>query len=265
VTAMNQRETTSDWALFLHLSLLLGFILPIPFIGIIVPIIIWQAKKDTVPNLDQHGRNAINWIISSILYSVILLITVVGIVLLPILAGLTFIFPIVAAIQASRDQVWKYPITIDFIGQRSHKALSRIAVGLLALCILPLLAVVGSGVWVNHRSQWLADLSRADGVVVEVLQKTDEEGDQLYNPVIEFQDEVGESYEVSPVWWTGSPTHRVEDRVEVLYPAENPEKAIINNWFEKWSLSVITLIVSGFLLLFSLIPSLFCWIFARFV
>ena len=46
--------------MFLHLSMLLGLI--IPGAGFAVPIIIWQVKKDEYESIDQHGRNATNWL-----------------------------------------------------------------------------------------------------------------------------------------------------------------------------------------------------------
>ena len=56
-------------AMFLHLSVLAGFI--VPFAGLIVPILIWQMKKDELPLIDVHGKNVVNWIISALIYTVI--------------------------------------------------------------------------------------------------------------------------------------------------------------------------------------------------
>jgi uncharacterized protein len=114
--AMSLEQDTRRWAFLLHLSVLAGFALPIA--GLIVPIVIWQMKKPVLPGIDAHGINAINWIISLILYSVgsvILVFVVVGIPMLMVLGLLAVVFPIVAAIKANNGEVWKYPLSISFV------------------------------------------------------------------------------------------------------------------------------------------------------
>jgi uncharacterized Tic20 family protein len=82
-----------------------------------VPIVIWQLKKVELPGIDPHGKNALNWIISAIIYAVvcvILVFAVIGIPLLIALGAVGIIFPIVAGIKASQGEVWKYPMAISF-------------------------------------------------------------------------------------------------------------------------------------------------------
>lgn len=105
-----------QWAFLLHLSVLTGFVVPLA--GLIVPIVIWQLKKDELPGIDAHGKNAVNWIISEIIYAAvcgILAFMVVGIPLLIALAVVGVVFPIVAAIKANNGEVWEYPLTITFV------------------------------------------------------------------------------------------------------------------------------------------------------
>jgi uncharacterized protein len=112
-----QRKRAREWATVLHLSLFAGHI--IPFGGIIAPIIIWQMKKDELPELDAHGRNAINWIISFIIYaalSILLCFVLIGFALLLVVVILNVVFPIIAAVKANEGRVWKYPLTIRFLG-----------------------------------------------------------------------------------------------------------------------------------------------------
>ncbi len=54
---------TRKWAFILHMSVLAGFALPPA--GFIAPIVIWQLKKNELPGIDAHGKNAVNWIISA--------------------------------------------------------------------------------------------------------------------------------------------------------------------------------------------------------
>lgn len=116
-----QQVASSDknarmWSMFLHLSLLSNFIIPIA--GIIAPIVIWQIKKDEYPIVDAHGKNAVNWIISAVIYGAVCLIltlAVIGIFLLAILGVLAIVFPVIAGIKANNGEVWKYPLSIQFL------------------------------------------------------------------------------------------------------------------------------------------------------
>jgi uncharacterized Tic20 family protein len=109
-------QQTRQWALFLHLSQLAGYI--IPMAGLIVPIVIWQVKKTEMPGLDAHGKVVTNWIISALIYaavSIILMFVLIGVPLLIAVAILGVIFPIIGGIKASNGEVWPYPLTIKFL------------------------------------------------------------------------------------------------------------------------------------------------------
>jgi uncharacterized Tic20 family protein len=112
-----QERETRQWGLFLHLSVLAGYALPIA--GIVVPIAIWQLKKDALPKIDVHGKNAVNWIISLIIYIAVSIILIpvlgLGILMLMALGVIAVIFPIVAAIKANDGEVWKYPLAISLL------------------------------------------------------------------------------------------------------------------------------------------------------
>lgn len=104
-----------QWAMFLHFSVLAGFL--VPFGGLIVPILIWQVKKSELPWLDVHGKNIANWIISKLIYfgcCVLLVFAIVGIPMLIVLGICALVFPIIGGIKASSGEVWKYPMAISF-------------------------------------------------------------------------------------------------------------------------------------------------------
>ena len=112
----NNEQEMRQWAMFLHLSQLAGYILPL--LGLVVPIIIWQSKKDQFPILDVHGKNVVNWIISELIYGAIcfvLMVVVNGIPLLGILGILAVVFPIIGGIRANNGEVWRYPFTIEIL------------------------------------------------------------------------------------------------------------------------------------------------------
>jgi len=106
---------TRQWATYLHLSLLAGLLLP--GAGLVVPLLLWQVKKNELPGLDAHGKVVANWLISSLLYAVacgLLVFVLVGLPLLGILGVLAIAFPIIGAVKANEGIVWNYPLSIKF-------------------------------------------------------------------------------------------------------------------------------------------------------
>lgn len=102
--------------MFLHLSQLANLLL-FP-IGIILPIVLWQTQKDKMPALDAHGKMVVNWMISMTIYmviSLILMIVLVGFLLVPVVAILGIVFPIVGGIKANNGELWQYPLAIKFL------------------------------------------------------------------------------------------------------------------------------------------------------
>ncbi len=109
------KENVRMWAMILHFSQLLGFLIPI--LGFATPIVIWQIKKDQMPELDRHGREVTNWMITALIYAsicLILFILLVGIPLLYALGVVVAVFPIIGGFKASQGEFWKYPLTIPF-------------------------------------------------------------------------------------------------------------------------------------------------------
>jgi len=122
-------DVTDDertYAMFMHLSLLAHMVLTI--IAIAVPIIMWASKKDRSPFLDDHGREAINFQISLIIWSVLLPILAaligvltcgVGLILLIPAAILPYILGLIGMIQATvaanRGEFYRYPMTFRFL------------------------------------------------------------------------------------------------------------------------------------------------------
>jgi len=105
-----------QWALICHLSALSGYI--IPFGHLIVPIIIWSMKKDEMPMVDEHGKEVINFQISMTIWMIVsamLIILLIGIPMLIVLAILQVVFVVIGAIKADSGQLYKYPLSIQFI------------------------------------------------------------------------------------------------------------------------------------------------------
>jgi len=107
------------WAMFCHLAALAGF-LPVTFVAgaVIGPLVVWQIKKDQFPFVDEHGKEAVNFQISMLIYGVvaaILLCACVGIVLLPAVIIVDLVFLLIAAVKANEGKHYRYPLTIRFI------------------------------------------------------------------------------------------------------------------------------------------------------
>jgi hypothetical protein len=108
-----QERQTRIWAMWIHFSVLAGW--AVPLAGVIVPIVLWQLKKDELPGIEPHAHVVINWILSSLLYLFIcflLMIVVIGVIGIWALALATVVFSIVGGIRASEGTVWPYPGTI---------------------------------------------------------------------------------------------------------------------------------------------------------
>jgi uncharacterized protein len=89
-----------------------------PVAGLVAPILIWQLKRDEMPELDEHGKIVVNWLLSSLIYGAIgfiLTFFIIGFVVLIGLYVAGLIFPIVGAIKANSGETWNYPLTIRFV------------------------------------------------------------------------------------------------------------------------------------------------------
>jgi uncharacterized Tic20 family protein len=105
-----------QWALFAHLSALIGFI--IPFGSIIGPLIIWQIKKNEMPFVDDQGKEALNFQITmaiAVLVCIVLMVVLIGFLLIWIVGLLDLIFIIIAALAANSGQAYRYPITLRLV------------------------------------------------------------------------------------------------------------------------------------------------------
>ena len=100
-----------------HLSALAGFV--IPGAGhILGPLIVWLVKRGDSAEIDAHGKEALNFQISMLIYNVvagILCLIVIGFVLLAVLHVLNVVFVIIASLRASEGQMYRYPLTLQLL------------------------------------------------------------------------------------------------------------------------------------------------------
>lgn len=110
-----------QWALFAHLSALLGGLVTSHFLGLgclIGPLIIWLVKKDTMPFVDDQAKEALNFNITVAIAAMVcgvLMLVLIGFVLLPLLALAWVVFIVIAAIKANEGEHYRYPLTLRLI------------------------------------------------------------------------------------------------------------------------------------------------------
>jgi uncharacterized protein len=103
------------WSMFIHLSQFCGYVVPLA--GMVVPIVLWQMKKNESRTIDLHGRIVTNWLITEFILAVVfglLTFIVVGMPLLIALLVVGVVFPIIGGIKANNGEAWPYPCSIRF-------------------------------------------------------------------------------------------------------------------------------------------------------
>jgi uncharacterized Tic20 family protein len=108
-------EWERTYAMCLHLSLLLvHFLMPV-----VPALVMWLVKRDRSPFVDDHGREAINFQVSLVLYGLaavpLMLFCGLGAVVLIGAYVLGIVGMILAAIAAQRGEYFRYPATIRFL------------------------------------------------------------------------------------------------------------------------------------------------------
>ncbi|TVQ58594.1 MAG: DUF4870 domain-containing protein [Spirulina sp. DLM2.Bin59] len=136
------------WAMFCHLAalawiplFLIG--LPVPFMAIIIPLILWAIRREQSEFIDYHGRESMNFQISMLIYGLIMMIIailllVIGIIifgagnadlaaigmiftatlflgLLVVWGVVQTVFVIIAAVRANQGAWYRYPLTVRLI------------------------------------------------------------------------------------------------------------------------------------------------------
>ncbi len=118
-------DATDDertYALLMHLSLLAHMVLTIIAFGI--PLIMWLVKKDESSFLDDHGREAVNFQISLLIWSIIFTVVAiplsiitcgVGVVVAFIPTVVAIVGMIQASVAANRGEFYRYPMTFRIV------------------------------------------------------------------------------------------------------------------------------------------------------
>jgi uncharacterized Tic20 family protein len=115
-TSTSSRDVRT-WNVLCHATALAGFF--VPWAGhILGPLIVWLAKRSDSPEIDENGKESLNFQISMLIYNVIagvLCLVLIGFIILAILHILNLVLVIVASMQTSEGKFYRYPMTIRLI------------------------------------------------------------------------------------------------------------------------------------------------------
>ncbi len=117
IVNQNTLRTDRTAIVLMHLSQLLHYV--IGFGGFIAPLIIWLSTRNTIEDMNEHGKAAINLQLSLLLYIVLSIpaILLLGLGILTLIGAcfLGFVMPIVNAVRAGNGESPSYFLTIPFI------------------------------------------------------------------------------------------------------------------------------------------------------
>jgi|SoiMethySBSTD1v2_1073268.scaffolds.fasta_scaffold95846_3 uncharacterized protein len=117
-----------QWAMFAHLSALLGGLITSGWAGnlgfFIGPLVIWLVKKDTMPFVNDQAKEALNFAITvSIAFLALLILTLMTlgigalltVPLMLIIGVAALVFIVIAAIKANEGVAYRYPFSLRLI------------------------------------------------------------------------------------------------------------------------------------------------------
>jgi len=99
------------WAILCHLSSFIG-------VGFILPLVVYLAMKGESEYVRSNAREALNFHISLLIYMICcipLILIVIGIPLMILIGLASLVFSIIAAIKASDNGCYQYPLTLRLI------------------------------------------------------------------------------------------------------------------------------------------------------
>jgi uncharacterized Tic20 family protein len=113
VIDVQNQEIERNWAMLSHL---LGLI-PIPFVHVLGPLLVWLLKKDSSSFVGTHAKEAINFQITIVIALVVsgwLCLFVIGFLCLIAVFVTDLILVITAASKAKRGESFHYPLSLRF-------------------------------------------------------------------------------------------------------------------------------------------------------
>jgi uncharacterized Tic20 family protein len=136
---MNTRDqNVRTWSMLCHLSALAGLFFGLG--NIIGPLLVWQIKKNELPEIEPHGKEALNFQITMLIVNIIAGILLAGFwgwgfgfgsfwrspfyalgtgfgigAILSIINFVAWVLAVIAGVRANNGEFYKYPFAIKFI------------------------------------------------------------------------------------------------------------------------------------------------------
>jgi len=101
------RPATKEWAAAAHLVPLLAYALPFPLFGPAIAFWVWRWKRHLEPGVDEHGREALNFHLNVLVWSVVAALLFVVPMFFVNAAALTL--GLVAGLRAVQGESFRYP------------------------------------------------------------------------------------------------------------------------------------------------------------
>ena len=114
VTDPDASASERTYATFTHLTLLLAH----AAIPVVPALIMWLIKRKDSPYLDDHGKEAVNFQISLVIYffiSAILSAILIGFALMALVYVLGMVGMIMGAVAGNRGEYFRYPMCLRLI------------------------------------------------------------------------------------------------------------------------------------------------------
>jgi len=105
--------------------------------------------------------------------------------------------------------------------------------GLIGLAIM-----IGGGFALDYSRSFDEGGVKAPGIVVDLDYSQDSDGDGSYRPVVEYRDSEGRTRTYHSSTGSNPPNYEVGERVTIIYQRDNPTRAVIDGFFDRWFLPV---------------------------
>lgn len=99
------------WSMLCHLSALLG-------VGFVLPLVVYLAMRKESESVAANAREALNFHLSVLIYSLCclpLVLILVGIPLLLVIGVGSLVLAIIATVKASNGVCYRYPLTLRLV------------------------------------------------------------------------------------------------------------------------------------------------------
>jgi uncharacterized Tic20 family protein len=103
------------WAMLCHLAALVQLAGVPTFVG---PLVVWLIKKDSMPFVDDQGKEAVNFHLTAFIAAIAVLPTAclgIGIPLMVAIAVAAVVLSVVAGVKANAGVYYRYPFTLRLI------------------------------------------------------------------------------------------------------------------------------------------------------